>query len=680
LIKDKLLELSETIYSSVERSISEKLVDNLSVLNVDDSTLATAFFALADLANESKRKNIADNFGIDIIKRIELLQRLGKVTIPKGEKSLLPLRKQFFELTDDLNIIIIKLFERLTAIQHAVESNLPNLINLAEECLYLYSPIAHRLGIRSVYNVMEDLAFKVLYPDDFKKLNSAIEKRRTLLEKKLKDMSRNLQTLLKENGITAQVHYRVKRLYSIFRKIQVQNSTIDKIFDLMAIRVITQSPENCYIALGVVHRNWIPIENRFRDWVTFPKPNGYRSIQTTVLTNNGDKFEIQIRTEEMHREAEHGSAAHWAYKEKIKSGDYWISRLKEFLENDEYFADPLALQDLLKSEMKRDFIHVLTPNGQIKTLPAGSSVIDFAFSIHTEVGFKSTGARINGKFAKLKTILNTGDVVEIATSKNATPSLDWLNYVKTSRAKTKIALWIKKNKTEQIVEEGRRQWAKYKKKNAKKLDQYDDELSFKQNLIKVGYKSADDFYSAIGMKSLKTSPTLLRKLYPKAFKRPERPVGFIKMSGGKGSIPSIIVEGMKDIETKIAGCCNPLKGEKIIAFVTQNSEIKIHSVDCRIIMSGNIDKTRLKTAEWISTDSLHLVKLMLIANDYESMFKAVIEKSSESKILISSMERKPAGKDYQGMQIEVEVKDVFHLQEFVSRLKSSANIRMIERI
>jgi GTP pyrophosphokinase len=395
--------------------------------------------------------------------------------------------------------------------------------------------------------------------------------------------------------------------------------------------------------------------------------------------NNGDKFEIQIRTEEMHREAEYGSAAHWAYKEKIKSGDYWISRLKEFLENDEYFANPLALQDILKSESKRDFIHVLTPNGQIKTLPAGSTVIDFAFSIHTDVGYQAKGAKVNGKFAKMKTVLNTGDVVEIATSKNAAPSLDWLNFVKTTKAKTKIALWIKKNKTEQILEEGRRQWAKFKKRNAKKLDKFDDELSFKQNLVKVGYKSADDFFSAIGVNSLKMTQTLLRKLYPNAYKRPEKPVGFIKMSSRKASIPSIVVDGMKNIETKIAGCCNPLKGEKIIAFITQNSEIKIHSVDCSIVTSDTIDRTRLKKADWIQSDSQHLVKLRLIGNNYESMFKVLIENSSDSKVIITSMERKPSKSDQQEVLIEVEVKDVFHLQEFITKLNKSPNIRLIQR-
>ena len=679
MLKDRLLKLSPLIYKPEEEALSVKLVDHLGELHIDDATYETAFFAMADLKDDAKRKIITDNFGTEIIARIELFQRLGKVIIPKEEKSILALRKQFFELTDDLNIIIIKLFERLTALSLAVEKNLPNLESMAEECLYLYSPIAHRLGIRKIYNVMEDLAFKVLYPEEFKKLNSAIEKRRTLLEKKLKDMSRTLQILLKENGIDAQIHYRVKRIYSIFRKIQLKQESIDKIYDLMALRVVTTSPENCYIALGVVHRNWIPIENRFRDWVTFPKPNGYRSIQTTVLMNNGDKFEIQIRTEEMHREAEYGSAAHWAYKEKIKSGDYWISRLKEFLENDEYFANPLALQDLLKSESKRDFIHVLTPNGQIKTLPAESTVIDIAFAIHTDVGYQAKGAKVNGKFAKMKTMLNTGDVVEIATSKNAAPSLDWLNFVKTTKARTKIALWIKKNKTEQIVEEGRRQWAKFKKRNAKKLDKFDDELSFKQNLIKVGYKSSDDFFSAIGIKSLKMTQSLLRKLYPNAFKRPDKPIGFIKMSSRKASIPSIIVDGMKNIETKISGCCNPLKGEDIIAFVTQNSEIKIHSVDCQIVRSESIDKSRLKKAEWIQSDSQHLVKLRLMGNSYESMFKMLIENSSDSKVLITAMERKPSKNDLQEILIEIEVKDVFHLQEFITKLNKSSEFRMIQR-
>ena len=243
----------------------------------------------------------------------------------------------------------------------------------------------------------------------------------------------------------------------------------------------------------------------------------------------------------------------------------------------------------------------------------------------------------------------------------------------------KSTLWIKKNKTEQIVEEGRRQWAKFKKRNAKKLDKFDDELSFKQNLIKVGYKSSDDFFSAIGIKSLKMTQSLLRKLYPNAFKRPDKPVGFIKMTSRKASIPAIIVDGMKNIETKISGCCNPLKGEEIIAFVTQNSEIKIHSVNCQIVKSDSIDKTRLKKAEWTQSDSQHLVKLRLMGNNYESMFKVLIESSSDSKVMITSMERKPSKNDLQEMLIEIEVKDVFHLKEFMTKLNKHSEFRAIQR-
>ena len=679
-MNDRIKKIAGDIYKSDDMDFAEKLLQELSAINMEDMAIVAAYFIRAEIGKAEIKNLIIKEFGNDVIKNIELLQRLGKVTIPKEEKSILPLRKQFIELTSDLKIIIIKLFERLTTIKEALRNNSSNLNELAEECLHLYSPIAHRLGVRHVYNVMEDIAFKVLYPEDYQKLNTAIEKRRTHLEKKLKEMSRVLQTKLFENGIKATIHSRVKRLYSIFRKIQNQHITIDKIYDLMALRVIIDSPENCYITLGVVHRNWIPIENRFRDWITFPKPNGYRSIQTTIIANHGDKFEIQIRTDEMHREAEYGSAAHWAYKEQIKSGEYWISRLKEFLENDNYFADPFALQDLLKSEMKRDFIHVLTPKGQIKTLPLGASAIDFAFAVHTEVGFKASGARINGKFAKLKTILNTGDVVDIVTSKTTSPSLDWLNFVNTSQARSKISLWIKKNQTQKLLDEGKRIWTKYKKKYASKLEGHDEDQALKQNLTKVGYKSIDDFYSALGMNSLKTSQSLLRKLYPSAFKRQAKPNEFARKSSIKNSLPAISVEGMQKIETVIAGCCHPIKGEPIIAFVTKLSQIKIHSQDCPVVNAKNIEQERLKKAEWLSSDALQSTKLMLISYDYNAMFKDAVECASEFGLPINSMERKSSGKDFTALIMEVEVKDLHQLNDFIRKLTNSAYIRRVERI
>lgn len=361
-----------------------------------DDLLPLAAFMNANVSNNDVRSLLESEFGREIIDKIQLFDRISKISIPETQKRIADLRKIFIEITDDLRLIILKLIERLLTLKYASDRNSKNVLSLAEESLYLYSPIAHRLGISKLYQPMEDIAFKHLYPDDYKKIHRAIEIRRETLERKLKTMSYNVAESLRKHNIPAEIKHRVKRPYSIYRKLKNQNTTLDGIFDLMALRVITDSEEHCYLTLGIVHSQWIPIEKRFRDWITYPKPNGYRSIQTTVHTTSGDKFEIQIRTYEMDLEAEYGGAAHWAYKEKTAGkNDLWVKKLKDFLENDEYFENPAELFEMLKSEMKSDYIHVLTPKGNVISLVEGATALDFAFSVHTDIGYKAIGARIN---------------------------------------------------------------------------------------------------------------------------------------------------------------------------------------------------------------------------------------------------------------------------------------------
>ena len=454
--KEKIVEKYRfEYYSAEEEKFAAGLRFKIEGLGLNEEAALIAYLMKADIKNENIKKYIIEKFGTKIHEKLELFHRISNINFPETRKQIENLRKLFVELTDDLNLIFIKLAERLITLKHFEENEHPDLMKISEECLYLYSPIAHRLGIRKIYTDMDDISFKILFPEDFRKLNRIIEKRRKKLEDKLDNMSRRITEILKKNGIEAKIQKRVKRLYSIFLKLKNKGVSVDDVFDLMALRVITDSVEKCYLTLGLVHRNWISIEGRFRDWVTFPKPNGYRSIQTTIVTRNGDRFEVQIRTDEMHREAEYGSAAHWAYKEGL-TADSWVLRLKEFLENDEYFDNPYELLDQMKAEMKRDYIHILTPRGDIRTLPKDSTAVDFAYAIHTEVGNKTTGAKVNGKLVKLKTKLKSGDVVEVITNNNAKPSRDWLEFVKTSRARSKILVFVKKNEEAQLIQDGKR--------------------------------------------------------------------------------------------------------------------------------------------------------------------------------------------------------------------------------
>jgi GTP diphosphokinase / guanosine-3',5'-bis(diphosphate) 3'-diphosphatase len=670
--------LAKNILTEQEINFSELLIQELQTISLDIDSLNIAYLlSIKELTND-KIKYIKDNFNETILSKIELFRRISSINVPTGSKLIMALRNIFIELTDDLKLIIIKLYERTVTLKIANKANSEDLFQLAEQCLGLYAPIAHRLGIRQIYNQIEDIAFKVLYHDDFVKLDIAIEKKRNFLENKLKSMAEIVREQLAKNNIEADIQYRVKRPYSIFKKLQNKSIEIDQIFDLMALRIITKNIDDCYLCLGIAHRNWIPIENRFRDWVTFPKPNGYRSIQTTVITNSGDKFEIQIRTEQMHKEAEFGSAAHWAYKEKTSTDDSWIARLKEFLENDEYFSNPSALDDLLKSEAKRNYIHILTPKGEVKTLSEGSSLLDFAFSIHSDVFLHCTGGRVNNKFVKLKSELKTGDVVEVITNKNAKPSRDWLEFLKSTSARSKLIQWIKKNETEQLLSDGKRSWERFKKTNRHKIASFEDESVFKQNLTKIGYKSPDDFYSAIGINSLKLSLTLLRKLYPLAFEHKKREIKQLDRKQKSLKDMQINVEGLTNIETKLAKCCNPIKGEPIIAYITQKTGIKVHSQHCVYFLNGLLDESRLKPAVWSDKSNTQSIKVRVFGVDYNKIFTAAVESAQSDKISILSTEKKPLSKQFDCLEIELEIKDIEQYNHYIAKLKKYGFIKSIK--
>ncbi len=676
VLLEKLNKIGKKIYNDNELLFAGKLFYEINRLNLDDISMTTGYFLNADLKNNDVRALITDNFGDRITKNVELLKRISNVNFPESSKQITDLRKLFIKLTDDISIIFIKLAERLTALKF-YENDREKINQLSEECLYLYSPIAHRLGIRRIYTEMEDISFKYLFPEDYRKLKKTVEKRRPDLEKKLITMGATLKKTLEKYNISFRLQHRVKRLYSIYRKLKNKENTLDEIYDLMAMRVITDSESNCYLTLGVVHNNWIPIAGRFRDWITYPKQNGYRSIQTTVLSRKGEKYEIQIRTEEMHQQAEYGQAAHWAYKEGISARDAGINQLREFLENDEYFENPHELLEKLKSEMKSDVIHVLTPKGDIKTLPVGSTPVDYAFSIHTDLGYKVTGARVNGRVVKLKTELKSGDVVDVITQNNAVPSRDWLSFVKTSRSRSKILRWFKNNERMQLISDGKRSFEELKRRYKKYMRGQSEDAAFRDNLQKMGYQSSEDLYFALATKGLKPSKNLLSRLFPDAFVKDHAK----KDSAGDRSRssklePRIKVEGLANIDTKFAKCCNPIKGEPIVAYVTRKAGIKIHRKDCPYIKSGSFYSENFKKAEWISKDSVQSVHIKIIGDNYAKILKTLVDESSEHSINIISTEYIKHRSKHSGLYAEVEVKDIAQLDKLLSKIRSQRFIEM----
>jgi len=678
MLRTELLEFGKTIYDDDLLALSIELFDEVSSLKLDEKAKTTAFLINADLKRTNIQKVIEEKFGKEILHQTQLLNRMGSVSFRTTGKNAALLRKAFIELTDDISIIIIKLAERLINLRFADKNGSESALECSDECLYFYSPIAQMLGIRKIYNEMDDISFKNLYPKEFEYLTKKINERETLYNSKLASMRNDLLKALAENKIEGRLQSRIKRPYSIYRKLKNKRIPLEEVYDLLALRVITKSTENCYLTLGVVHSKWLPIEGRFRDWISYPKPNGYRSIQTTVHTRKGDKFEIQIRTEEMHEEAEFGSSAHWAYKQgETEAKTTWIQSLREFLDNDEYFDNPEQFFEKLKTEMKRNYINVLTPKGEIISLPEGATPLDFAFSVHTNLGYKTTGAKVNGKFVKLKTELKSGDVIDITSNPTASPSRDWLNIVKTSRSRSKILRWFKKNEREIYIMQGKNSWEKLKDLYRRKIRNFEDEQKLKANITKLGYKSYDDFYFAISNGAVKCSLYLLKKLYPDAFKAVDKERK-MKSSFRKESSPPVRVEGLENIETKYARCCNPIKGEPIVAYITKKSMLKIHSSTCSYIISGAADRSCLKKAEWLGVESFQTVRCKIFGDNFSNMLSQVVSCAESETLNILSTQKLIQKSRLDGLYLEIEVSGISQYERFCTKLKSTGAIEVIK--
>ena len=560
--QERLIDWAKKNYSSQQRAFAERLATRVGeILGPGEAT--TAAYALPLFETSGPEGELREILGNELSEKVALLSRLGRVAYPETGKKLNDLRRLFLELTDDVSLILIACREgRSHSRGGAVVLTGPEAAGRRGPGPL--RPIAQRLGISRLSIPLEDSGFKNLFPKEFHRLEYALDRQRPLWEAKLRDTGKILKDTLSKEGLQiVSLQGRVKRLYSIFRKIRNKGVSLEEIFDLLALRVITSTPPECYLALGIIHSHWTPIEGRFRDWIAYPKANGYRSIQTTILSRNGDRYEIQIRTEEMHREAEYGAAAHWSYKEGGKaSRESWINRLKEFLENDEFFYDPSALKEILKEEMKRDFINVLTPKGHILSLPEGSCPVDFAYGIHTELGHKTVGSRVNGKLVPLSTPLKSGDVVEILSSTKAKPSQDWLNFVKSSRGRSKIREWFRQNQKEAFLAEGKKRWESILRRYQRRLKGLPEEpeKGFRERVKSAGYgNDLDAFFLSLASGALGSGLQVLKRLFPEVTAPKKSPP--VAQTARRLRVPEVIVQGVSGLEVHLARCCCLLRGE-----------------------------------------------------------------------------------------------------------------------
>jgi GTP pyrophosphokinase len=562
-------------------------------------------------------------------------------------------------------------------------------IAIAQETRDIYAPIANRLGMSKVKNELEELSFRYLEPQAYEALRAKVDGRRRATEGLIEQLRRTIESKLREASVpVSQIDGRIKRLWSIAQKLKKQRIELDQVYDFIALRIITTSVKDCYAALGIIHQTWSPVPGRIKDFIAMPRPNGYQSLHTSVISEEGMPFEVQIRTVEMHRMAEEGVAAHWKYKEG-RIGDHKDERyfqwMRQLLEFQQEVRDPQEFIQNLKVELYPEEVYAFTPKGQVKAFPRGATPIDFAYAIHTDVGHQCVGARVNGKMVPLRAHLRNGDIVEIITQAGHKPSRDWLNFVATSHARYKIKHLIRLEERARAIDLGRKVFEK-------ELRRYDvpqkgllEGDAFAKALTDSGVRTPDDLMALIGYGTL-SAKQLLGKLVPDL--REKAPDGAVtaavKRAFGAGQ-EKIKVRGSDDVLVFRARCCNPIRGEKIVGYITRGKGVSVHSATCPNVVNLLYDPERRIEVEWDKasrgeTAPNYTVKLSMEVEDRKGVLAAVSAKIADINTNIRNMEARTGEDDHRArIDVTVEISDLHHLEKVMKALKSVNGVIDVER-
>jgi GTP pyrophosphokinase len=679
----------------------------LADLEMDKETIAAGL--LHDVVEDTifTTEEIEQEFGSDVALLVDGVTKLGRLQYD-GDKLELQaenLRKMFLAMAKDIRVIIIKLADRLhnmRTLKHMVPEKQQE---KARETLDIYSPIAQRLGISKLKVELDDLSLKYLEPDVYYDLVDKIAVRKSEREKYVQDIVDEVSQHIRNAGIDAKIDGRVKHFFSIYKKMKNQNKTIDQIYDLFAVRIIVDSVKDCYAALGVIHEMYKPIPGRFKDYIAMPKGNMYQSLHTTLIGSKGQPFEIQIRTYEMHRTAEYGIAAHWKYKEasdgkKISTGEEEkLAWLRQILEWQRDTSDNHEFMNLLKSDLDlfADNVYCFTPTGDVKNLPAGSTPIDFAYSIHSAVGNKMVGARVNGKLVSIDYVIKNGDKIEILTSQNSKgPSRDWLNVVKSTQAKNKINQWFKNEFKDENIIKGKDLLVNYcKSKSINQADVLRPEY-MEAVMKKYGFKDWESVLAAIGHGALKEGQVVnrMRELFEKdhvkevtdeeVLQNIEDSALARQMLPKSKSQSGIVVKGIHDVAVRFSKCCSPVPGDEIVGFVTRGRGISIHRTDCiNIINLQEIERARLIDAEW-EAESLdgaekYLAEIVIYADNRNGLLADITRALTEKNIDIISMNTKTSKQGVATMSTSFEISSREELNRIIDKLRNVESVIDIER-
>lgn len=595
---EKALNICITAHNGQKRATGEPYIihpvavaSTVISLGMDSESIAAALLHDVVEDTETTYDDIKRDFGINVAELVDGVTKLGKIPLASKESQQAEnIRKMFIAMSHDIRVIIIKLADRLHNMRTIDAVSEQKQRDKSLETLEIFAPIAHRLGIRAVKEELEDLAIKHLDPIAYHEIETLLSVRKNDREQFLSETKAKIKQKVEEFVPGIQIEGRVKSIHGIYRKMYMQGKSFDEIYDIYAVRVITDTVTNCYNILGVVHDLFRPIPGRFKDYISTPKPNLYQSLHTTVVGKEGIPFEIQIRTTEMHHTAEYGIASHWKYKDGITRSDAkfeeWIAWVRQVLDNQRESDDAEDIIQTIKTDLSQENVFVMTPKGQVISLPVGSTVIDFAFSIHSAIGTKMVGAKVDGRIVPINHEVKTGELIEIITSNQVGhgPSRDWLNIVKTNQAKTKIRAWFKKERRPENIETGKNDLEREFARNAIRLTEEEKETFIAELAQRMKYNSVDDFYAAIGYGGI-----IVSKLMPKVkedyakFVKNSKPISvddIVETKRGSRSSEGVVVEGIDNCLIKLSRCCAPLPGDDIIGFITRGHGVSIHKRDC----------------------------------------------------------------------------------------------------
>ena len=663
-----------------------EVADLLADLKLD--VVAIAAGLLHDIVEDTTTpiERITELFGPDVGHVVEGVTKLGAISFSSSEERQAEnFRKMLLAMVDDIRVILVKLADRLhnmRTLHHLPEERR---VKIAQETRDIYAPIANRLGMSKVKNELEELAFKYLEPKAYESLRSRVESRRRATEGMIEGLKTTITAKLAEAQVPViSIDGRIKRLFSIHQKLKRQKIDLDQVYDLVALRIITASVKDCYGALGIIHQTWSPVPGRIKDFIATPRPNGYQSLHTSVVSERGFPFEVQIRSSEMHRTAEEGIAAHWKYKEGrigANRDEQYFIWLRQLLEWQQEVRDPQEFLQNLKIDLYPEEVYIFTPKGEVKALPRDATAVDFAYAIHTDVGHQCVGARVNGKMVPLRTRLRNGDIVEISTTPGHKPSRDWLNFVITSRARNKIKHFIQSEEKVRSLELGRKLFEKEARRFGISMKSLADGDAFGRVAGEYGMTKPDELFAAIGYGKL-AARAVLAKLVPQEELKEAPETGLasvVRRVLGTGD-EKIKVRGIDDLMVFRARCCNPIRGENIVGYITRGKGVSVHSATCPNVVNLLYDPERRIDVEWDKGTDVapYTVRLSIQVEDRRGILADVSAKIAGINTNIRNVEATTT--DQMGrIDMTVEISDVKHLQKVIKSLRSIEGVVDVER-